>query len=59
MFPLRVTEELDDWPEKSVRRRLWVRLFFIKNDLLDSITNDNYILAFFVNAAKVYIYSDI
>ncbi|XP_006346639.1 nudix hydrolase 18, mitochondrial-like [Solanum tuberosum] len=25
MFPLRVTEELDDWPEKSVRRRLWVK----------------------------------
>ncbi|KAL9170036.1 hypothetical protein ABFS82_04G117700 [Erythranthe guttata] len=24
MFPLLVTEELDVWPEKSVRRRIWV-----------------------------------
>ncbi|KAM3289950.1 nudix hydrolase 18, mitochondrial isoform X1 [Capsicum chacoense] len=24
MFPLRVLEELDEWPEKTVRRRLWV-----------------------------------
>lgn len=24
MFPLLVTEELEDWPEKTVRKRLWV-----------------------------------
>lgn len=24
VFPLRVTEELDDWPEKTQRRREWV-----------------------------------
>lgn len=24
VFPLRVTEELDDWPEKGQRRREWV-----------------------------------
>ncbi|KAL9170037.1 hypothetical protein ABFS82_04G117700 [Erythranthe guttata] len=24
MFPLLVTEELDVWPEKSVRRRIWM-----------------------------------
>ncbi|KAM3380465.1 nudix hydrolase 18, mitochondrial isoform X1 [Capsicum galapagoense] len=25
MFPLLVTEELDDWPEKTVRKRLWLK----------------------------------
>ncbi|KAJ8553503.1 hypothetical protein K7X08_024181 [Anisodus acutangulus] len=25
MFPLLVTEELDDWPEKTVRERLWLK----------------------------------
>ncbi|KAK4375484.1 hypothetical protein RND71_006161 [Anisodus tanguticus] len=25
MLPLLVTEELDDWPEKSARRRLWMK----------------------------------
>ncbi|CAA0811264.1 Nudix hydrolase 17- mitochondrial, partial [Striga hermonthica] len=26
MFPLLVTEELDTWPEKSVRRRVWMKV---------------------------------
>nr|XP_016500158.1 PREDICTED: nudix hydrolase 18, mitochondrial-like isoform X2 [Nicotiana tabacum] len=25
MFPLLVTDELDDWPEKTVRKRLWLK----------------------------------
>lgn len=25
MFPLLVTEELEDWPEKTVRKRLWLK----------------------------------
>lgn len=25
MFPLRVEEQLDFWPEKNLRQRIWVR----------------------------------
>lgn len=30
MFPLLVTEQLDLWPEKHVRQRIWVSNSFIE-----------------------------
>lgn len=34
MFPLLVTEELDVWPEKDVRRRIWVCLYATYSDTI-------------------------
>lgn len=35
MFPLLVTEQLDFWPEKDVRQRLWV--MFLYQSLLKNL----------------------
>lgn len=53
MFPLLVKEQLDFWPEKHVRRRIWVCYFnsflliiiysmFFKNNIISKITNSYY-----------------
>ena len=34
MFPLHVKEELNDWPEKNIRKREWVSLYPIKLSII-------------------------
>lgn len=44
MFPLLVNKQLEDWPEKSIRKRRWVSLHIICLSIYHSCLIANYLL---------------